>query len=94
MIGINFLANYTFTANEQWQPYIFGGGGPVYIFADIPGMGSNLNGNFQFGIGLGYSLNKKNRLLFEVRYHHISNAGTADPNEPLNSSKFILGITF
>ena len=94
MIGINFLACYTFTANEQWQPYIFGGGGPVYIFADIPGMGTKLNGNYQFGIGLEYFLNKQNHLLFEYRYHHISNAGTAEPNEPLNSSKFIIGITF
>jgi opacity protein-like surface antigen len=94
MIGINFLACYTFTGNEQWQPYIFGGGGPVYIFADIPGMGTKLNGNYQFGIGLEYFLNKQNHLLFEYRYHHISNAGTAEPNEPLNSSKFIIGITF
>ena len=94
MIGINFLAAYTFTVNEKWQPYIFGGGGPVYIFADIPGMGTKLNGNYQFGIGLEYFLNKQNHLLFEYRYHHISNAGTAEPNEPLNSSKFIIGITF
>ena len=93
MAGVNFLACYTFTANAQWQPYIFGGGGPVYIFADIPGMGTQLNGNYQFGAGLEYSLNKQH-LLLEYRYHHISNAGTAKPNEPLNSSKFILGITF
>jgi len=94
MIGVNFLACYTFTVNKQWQPYIFGGGGPVYIFADIPGMGTNLTGNYQFGIGLEYLLNRQNHLLFEYRYHHISNAGTAEPNEPLNSCKFIIGITF
>ena len=94
MIGINFLACYTFTVNDRLQPYIFGGGGPVYIFADIPGMGTKFNGNYQFGIGLEYFLNKQNHLLFEYRYHHISNAGTAEPNEPLNSSKLIIGITF
>ena len=94
MIGINFLASYTFTVNDQLQPYIFAGGGPVYIFADVLGMGTKLNGNYQFGIGLEYFLNKQNHLLFECRYHHISNAGTAKPNEPLNSSKFIVGITF
>lgn len=94
MIGVNFLATYTFTANEQWQPYIFGGGGPVYIFADIPGMGAKLNGNYQFGTGLEYVLNNQNHLLFEFRYHHISNAGMAEPNEPLNSLKFLIGLTF
>jgi len=36
MIGMNFLANYTCTADKQWQPYLFGGGGPVYSFADVP----------------------------------------------------------
>jgi len=94
MIGLNFLAAYTFTADPDWQPYIFGGGGPVYSFADIPGMGAEWNGNYQFGIGLEHPLNKEQDLLFEVRYHHISNAGTKEPNEPLNSCKFLFGITF
>jgi hypothetical protein len=30
----------------------------------------------------------------EYRYHHVSNAGTAEPNEPLNSSKCLIGVTF
>ena len=29
MVGVNLLACYTFTANDDWRPYIFGGGGPV-----------------------------------------------------------------
>lgn len=94
MVGVNFLAAYTFTADKLYQPYMFGGGGPVYIFSDIPGMGTRLNGNYQFGTGIEYFLNHQQHLLFEVRYHHISNAGTAAPNEPLNSLKFIMGITF
>jgi len=94
MIGLNFLACYTFTANEQWRPYLFGGGGPVYSFADIPGMGADLNGNYQFGIGLEYDRQSRHNLLFEFRYHHISNAGTEEPNDPLNSCKILFGITF
>ncbi len=94
MVGLNFLACYTFTATEQWHPYVFGGGGPVYSFADIPGMGADLNGNYQFGIGLEYDLQDRHNLLFELRFHHISNAGTKEPNDPLNSGKILLGITF
>lgn len=94
MVGINFLACYTFTAAQQWQPYLFGGGGPVYSFADIQGMGADLNGNYQFGIGLKNDWDTTHQLLFEVRYHHISNAGTEEPNEPLNSLKFLIGLTF
>lgn len=94
MIGLNFLASYTFTANKNWRPYLFGGGGPVYSFADIPEMGAVWNGNYQFGIGLEYDMGTEHHLLFEYRYHHISNAGTKEPNDPLNSSKLLIGITF
>ena len=94
MIGLNFLASYTFTANKEWRPYLFGGGGPVYSFADIPGMGAVWNGNYQFGIGLEYDMEKEHNLLLEVRYHHISNAGAKEPNDPLNSCKMLIGITF
>ncbi|MBU4262458.1 MAG: acyloxyacyl hydrolase [Proteobacteria bacterium] len=94
MVGMNFLACYTFTASKEMRPYLFGGGGPVYSFADIPGMGAELNGNYQFGIGLEYKRADNHNLLFEIRYHHISNAGTEEPNEPLNSCKVLIGITF
>lgn len=94
MVGINFLAAYTFTANQQWRPYIFGGGGPVYNFADIPGMGSDLNGNYQFGVGVNHAWDKTHQLLLELRYHHISNGGSQEPNDPLNSVKILFGFTF
>lgn len=94
MVGLNLLACYTFTASDQWRPYIFGGGGPVYSFADIPGMGARWNGNYQFALGLEHPLAPSQSLLLEIRYHHISNAGTEEPNDPLNSIKFLVGLTF
>ena len=94
MIGVNVLACYTFTTSEQWRPYIFGGGGPVYSFADIPGMGARWNGNYQFAFGVEHPFSPSQSLLLEVRYHHISNAGTEEPNDPLNSIKLLVGFTF
>jgi len=94
MVGLNFLAAYRFTASDTWQPYIFGGGGPVYSFADIEGMGAELNGNYQFAIGLERHLDTGRTFLAEVRYHHVSNAGTRDPNVPLNGLKFMVGLRF
>ena len=94
MVGMNFLACYTFTADQTIHPYLFGGGGPVYSFADIPGMGADLNGNYQFGIGMEYEMDKNYNLLLEMRYHHISNGGSKEPNEPLNSCKLLVGVTF
>ena len=94
MVALNFLATYTFTTNPDWQPYIFGGGGPVYSFADIPGMSTHWNGNYQGGIGLEYPISDSRGLLFELRFHHISNAGLDEPNEPLNSIKVLVGWSF
>ena len=94
MIGINFLACYTFAANNQYLPYIFAGGGPLYTNADIQGMGSHWNGNYQFGAGLRYKINTRHDVLFEFRFHHVSNGGQKDPNDPLNSTKCLAGFTF
>jgi len=93
MIGVNFLAGYTFTAAERLRPYLFAGGGPLYTDADVPGLGSNWNGNYQFGAGLQFQ-QAGHDLLLEFRFHHVSNGGTRSPNVPLNSTKFLVGTTF
>lgn len=93
IVGMNFLAAWTFTAPKQLSPYVFAGGGPLYTEADIPGLGSNLNGNYQAGTGIIYRMENGRYINIEYRFHHISNAGTKDPNDPLNSSKLLMGIT-
>lgn len=94
MFGLNFLANWTFIAKEKLQPYIFIGGGPLYTNADIPGMGAHLNGSYQYGGGVRYGISGNRHLKFEYRFHHISNGGRIEPNDPLNASKFLVGVTF
>ena len=92
--GVNFLACWNFTASERIMPYVFAGGGPVYTNLDIPGLGSEFNGNYQAGLGFNYFIRGNASINFNYRLHHISNSGTAEPNEPLNSSRILLGISF
>ncbi|GAB4335590.1 MAG: acyloxyacyl hydrolase [Desulfobulbaceae bacterium] len=94
MVGVNILGAWTFDSSDSFRPYLFGGGGILYTDADIPGLGSDINGNWQFGAGIRYRLDSGNWLRFEYRFHHISNTGAKDPNDPLNSSKFMIGVTF
>ena len=94
MIGLNVIGSWTFDVSERMQHYFFGGGGILYNNADIPGMGSDINGNWQFGGGVKFKLKTGNWLKVEYRFHHISNTGAKDPNDPLNSSKILLGWTF
>ncbi len=94
MAGINFLACWNFIASEKMIPFVFAGGGPLYTNLDIPGLGSEFNGSYQAGAGVRYLIGENISIDFNYRLHHISNADTAEPNEPLNASKFLFGITF
>lgn len=94
IIGVNILGAWTFTYSKEILPYFFGGGGILYTNADIPGLGSEVNGNWQFGTGLRFQISPDHWINIEYRFHHISNTGAKDPNDPINSSKFLVGITF
>ncbi len=94
MIGLNFLGRWTFESNGKIKPYVFGGGGPVYTDADIQGLGANLNGNWQFGVGMHLPSPCGRDLVLEYRFHHISNMSTKSPNDALNSSRILMGVRF
>lgn len=94
MVGGYLLGSWKFTSREDLVPYIFAGGGLLFVDMGLPSMGTSLDFSYQGGTGLQYMLHKDVALQVEYRYHHISNAGTASPNEPINSSKFLLGVSF
>ena len=94
MIGITFLACWNFTALKTIIPYVFGGGGAVYTDLNVSELGSKLNGTHQVGFGLAYAIAKNTSIDFSYRFHHISNANTAKPNGPLNSSKVLVGLSY
>lgn len=91
MVGFTMNVNWTFLANQRLQPFILIGGGPVYTKAEIPGTSSRLKGSYQLGAGLDFELGKLG-LSLQWRYHHLSNGDFKEPNDPLNSSKFLLGF--
>lgn len=93
MVGGYLLGSWKFTGLKNAAPYVFAGGGPLYVDLGLPTMGTKLCFSYQGGTGLQYFINRETALNLEYRYHHISNAGTAEPNEPLNSSKILLGVS-
>lgn len=94
MTGINLLGCWNLTSSEKIVPYFFAGGGLLYTDLNVPELGSKFNFNYQAGTGIHYFITRDTSIEFNYRYHHISNAGTAKPNDPLNSSKILLGISF
>ena len=93
MVGFYALGHWRFTSMDKVAPYVLAGGGPLYVDLGLPTMGSDLCFSYQGGTGVQYFIDKKTALNMEYRYHHISNAGTASPNEPINSSKFLFGVS-
>ena len=94
MVGAYVLGHWRFTSMDRYIPYVLAGGGPLFVDLGLPTMGTRLCFSYQGGTGLQYLIDKNTALSLEYRYHHISNAGTASPNEPINSSKILLGISF
>lgn len=94
MVGGYLLGSWKFTALNYLTPYVFAGGGPLYADLGLSTMGAKLNFSYQGGTGLQVPINATTLFNLEYRYHHLSNAGTASPNEPLNSSKFLMGISW
>lgn len=91
-IGANFLFAWIFPEIPIGSPYFMIGGGPIYVAADIEGVGSDLSGNYQAGGGIRLNVFENHPVNLEVRFHHISNLGLASPNVPLNSTKLFLGF--
>lgn len=94
MVGGYLLGSWKFTGGEKLVPYIFAGGGVLFVDMGLPSMGTSLDFSYQGGTGLQYMIRKDVAIQLEYRYHHISNAGTASPNEPINSSKILFGFSF
>ena len=93
MTGGYILGYWKFTAPREFVPYVFAGGGVLYVDLGLPTMARRLDFSYQGGTGIQYFIAKDTALNFEYRYHHVSNADTASPNEPLNSSKILIGIS-
>ena len=91
--SLNFLFCAIYEHFENAQPYLTLGGGPVYADVSIPGMGSRLCGNYQAGFGVRWPFDGWSAHI-EMRYHHISNLGMADPNVPINSLRGLVGVSW
>lgn len=92
MLGLSFLSRWTFQKRGDVKPYLLVGGGPLFSNANIEGMSSDINGSYQAGAGLEFTINRR-QYFVDIRYHHISNGSISKPNVPLNSSKILFGMT-
>ena len=83
---------YHLRAAGRWIPYVLGGVGLLWTSLDIVEIDRTFNFQHFIGIGWRQSRPRGPRLVFELRNHHISNAGTAGDNFGVNALAALSGV--
>jgi lipid A 3-O-deacylase len=92
--GIAPGLRYNFLTNTRFIPFFHAGVGFIAMDADLSRQADGFNFILQSGLGLHYFLSQRTAVTGEWRFHHISNANIHDRNAGINSSLFMLGLTF
>jgi lipid A 3-O-deacylase len=92
--GVAPMLRYNFLTGSRFIPFLQAGAGVIALDADLRRQADGLNFILQSGLGLHYFLSQSTALTGEWRFHHISNAGIHNRNAGINSSLFMLGVTF
>jgi hypothetical protein len=91
--GLGGLAGRLYLRDSgNWIPYLHGGIGLLWTSLEIRNIDSVFN--YQHFVGVGWRQNRPRgpRLVFELRNHHISNAGTAGKNLGVNALVALSGV--
>ena len=92
--GLAPMLRYNFLTGSRVIPFLQAGAGVIALDADLSRQSDGLNFILQSGVGLHFFLSQSTALTGEWRFHHISNASIHDKNAGINSSLFMLGVTF
>lgn len=86
---------YGFRPGHRLQPLLTSTAGYVFSTTPIPvSNAGSFNFTFDFGAGLEWFRTKNQSIQFEYRYHHISNAYTANANPGIDSGVFKVTYAF
>lgn len=93
--GASILFRYNFVTGTRWVPFFEAGVGILHWNLRIT---RDLNSQFNFtilgGPGVNYFLTDKLAITGQIGLHHISNAHRRSPNVGVNSSVYLLGVSY
>jgi hypothetical protein len=93
--GISLLFRYNFVTGTRWVPFFDFGIGLLHWNLRLPTiLGSQFNFTLQGGPGVHYFVGDHLAITGQVRLHHISNGGIDTPNIGVNSSLYLLGVSY
>jgi len=92
--GLGLLLRYNFLYGKNLIPFFEVGGGFGYIDFDLRDQADGLIYYPQAGLGLHYFLTDKTALNVGWRLHHMSNSKHKQPNNGINASLVLVGLTY
>ena len=93
-VGIAFLGRWLFAGWGRVRPYFEIGAGVLGGDVDVPGTSCNTNFILQGGPGVLVFVAPSTAITLGYRFHHISNAHVCGDNLGLNSSLFVVGLSY
>ena len=93
--GASILLRYNFVTNTRWVPFFEAGIGILHWDLHIPrDLNSQLNFAILAGPGVNYFMTDNLAVTGQVGLHHLSNGGRSSPNVGVNSSMYLLGVSY
>ena len=93
-VGAAPLLRYDFAAGGRWVPFVDFGAGASATDIRNGDLSTTFEFNLQAGAGTHFFLRKDLALTFQYRFIHFSNAGMQFPNLGVNTSSFLLGVSW
>jgi hypothetical protein len=92
--GANLIFRNHFLALGRFVPFLELGAGMASVDFDLQEQRDGFDFTLETGAGAHFFLSRHVTLTLEWRLHHISNAGIHKPNEGINTSHFLGGLSF
>lgn len=94
LTGLSALGRWVFDASSRVKPYVEAGVGVLGGETKFRQTDCDVNFILQGGVGALVFLTPRAAITAGYRFHHVSNADACDQNLGLNSSLFILGVSY
>ena len=92
--GVAPMLRYNFVTGSRFVPFFGLGAGVSATDIRGPDLSTTFEFNLQAGPGVRYFIADHAALTLQYRFIHLSNAGMDTPNLGVNSSTFLLGMTW
>lgn len=93
--GASLLFRYNFVTGTRWVPFFDFGAGILHWNLRLPRiLATQFNFTLQGGPGVHYFATNHLAITGQVRLHHISNSDIDSPNIGVNSTVYLLGVSY